>query len=822
MYINQQKLTEKALFDYYMVSSSRDTEVYSAFPYYLDKKSFDNMVEATTVLDGLVRRILTKMLSENSYENIILDDFELRNEIFGLSVELPPFFWTRYDAFEREEGGIFFSEFNYDKPCAQREILMSDMMKPCNNPNSNFSSEFIKGFKSAWQDFTDIDTSPVVAILVDPGHYEELHLAYLFIDILKPLNYKFIIVGGNNLYVENDNVLAFKQKVDIILKLFPTEFSNELNQFKDILKLYNEGKVLILNDPRSIFVQSKSLFASLWKLALDDSDFLTDIEKRIIKETLPYTKIFDISMIDELRSNKDKYVIKAAFGRYSEEVYIGKMHSDTEWDETIEYVRDSEKVHIVQEFCQIKKQRVLKYNGTCYDEVDAFGNFGLFMVNGEYSGISLRFSQDYLSLDENVWISSVGIRDRTLNVNKCLKKEKNLIWDNINNYAAFKHGYTCGYTGWYKSFSLDNLVLQEEVYQELVDATQDISAIFKKARDYAIENIDIIGPVLGISDNLIELIKNEHTDKFTFIGRYDWVMDSVGNLKLLELNSETPAGMMESLVLNPLLKEQLNIVEEDPNQQMKHLIRECFADIINDYKKFKDIKKVGFVSSTYGEDWYNTTIILDQLEELLYEFELGEISGINVDDGKIKLYGKELDAIFRYYPLDWLDKDEYYEGVIEAMKNETLSINPPSTIISQSKAFFALIYELRNNNFFEAEQCNIIDKYIPKTYLSLSKALNGVFCAKPYFEREGNSVAFSFKQPFLSREITDYVFQEWIDIQSVSMDVCTTESTSKEIVYPIIGTYVVGEKFGGIYTRAGSSITNKWVMFLPTYIEKNL
>jgi len=443
------------------------------------------------------------------------------------------------------------------------------------------------------------------------------------------------------------------------------------------------------------------------------------------------------------------------------------------------------------------------------------------MVDGDFSGVSLRFSSDFLSLDESVWISSVGIRDRTLHINKYLNEDKKLKWDSINNYAAFTNGYTGGHTGWYKSFSLENLVLQRDVYEELVEATQRITAIFKKVRDYVLENIDIIGPVLGISDNLIELLKNKHTDKLTFIGRFDWVMDSIGNLKLLELNSETPAGLMESIVLNPVIKKQLNITAEDPNQQMNKLICKCFIDIVNDYQKVNDIKKVGFVTSTVGEDWYNTTIILKQLQNLPYNFELGEMSGLKASQGKIKLYGSELDAIFRYYPLDWFDKDEYHEGVIASMKEETLSINPPSTIISQSKAFFALIYELRNNNFFGDSDCNIIDKYIPKTYLSPQKDLNGVFCAKTYFEREGNSVAFSFKQPFLSRDINDYVFQEWIDIQTVCVDVETTNSSSKEIVYPVIGTFVIGEQFGGIYTRAGSSITNKWVVFLPTYIENS-
>jgi len=55
----------------------------------------------------------------------------------------------------------------------------------------------------------------------------------------------------------------------------------------------------------------------------------------------------------------------------------------------------------------------------------------------------------------------------------------------------------------------------------------------------------------------------------------------------------------------------------------------------------------------------------------------------------------------------------------------------------QSKAFMALIYELRNKDFFEEAECNIIDKYLPKTYLMPQKALKEIFCAKPHFELEG-------------------------------------------------------------------------------------
>ena len=821
-----------------MVSSCRDSEVYSPFPFYLEKDVFEKMVDSTLILNNIVKRLLKHVISNaikdsNRDSNmgtikdtirVWLDEFENKGEIFNLPLEIPDFFWVRYDAFEREDGGIFFSEFNYDKPCAQREIAMADMMKPAGNPNEHFEEKFLLGFKSQCERFFGeqvADRQLCVAILVDPGHYEELHLAHLYLDFLEPLGYKVIIIGGKNLYIEDNILWAFGQKVDVLLRQFPTEFCGEIEAYKGILGLYSQKKVLLLNDPRAIVAQAKSLFATLWDMVLEENDFLTMEEKQVIRDTLPYTSLFSQDKVAELIKNKDKYVIKAAFGRFSEEVYIGVMHTDEEWLTTIEYILNCDKKHIIQQFCPIKKQSVHRFNGNCYEATDAHGNFGIYLVNEEFAGVSLRFSSDYLSCDDIVWINSVGISERRFDIKKFNMKDISKcrldIWNKINNKAAFEYGYTGGYTSINESYSLDRLCLSRDLYCEIRKATEEVSQLFKKVQDYAISNIEVIGPALGLSNQLCKAVKHCEIDSFTFIGRYDWVVDSRGSLKLLEVNSETPAGLMESLVLSKLIKQNTDIKERDPNEALSDMIRNSFGDIASQLKKKQTVKKVGIVSCTSGEDWYNTTILHEQLKSLPYDFILGEVAGLYAGESGLELYGNKLDAVYRYYPLDWFDKDEFFDGVIEKMST-TPSINPTSTIITQSKAFFALLYELKGKGFFEQREKDLINKYIPKTYLAPKKSLNGLFCAKPWFDREGNSVRFSFKEPFfMQEEGQDYVFQEWIDIHGIELDVYSTVGKEKKRLFPVIGAYVAGQNFCGIYTRAGSSITDRWAVFLPTY-----
>lgn len=817
----QQCLTDKILFDYYMVSSIRENEVYTPFPFYQKKAIFNKMIESAYILDKLVKKITQHILDKDESIPFKMDYFELKDKIIGLDIQLPPFFWSRYDAFCREDGSIFFSEFNYDKPCAQREIAVSNMINPKNNPNSNFIEKFREGFNYLCKQFREPMKKLNVAVMVDPGHYEELHLAEFYIDVLKPLNCEFLIVGGKNIYTENGKVVAFGREIDVILRQFPTEYLFEIPEFEEILELYQAGKVLMINDPRAIIGQSKSLFATLWEMVEKEHEILTLEEIRVIYDTIPYTKVFEPGMIEQLRQNKDKYVIKASFGRYSEEVYIGKLYLEKEWEELIKYVSTNEKLHIVQDFCQIRSEKVLKFNGSFYEETKAFGNFGIYLVNGDFAGVSLRFSKDFLSCDDLVWISAVGLTDRSLYVKKIIKDRQRLEkWNKINDFIAFEHGYTGGYQGAQEAFLINPLILDYDIYDELKTATLKIAKIFKQTTDFVKKNSDIICPVLGIDSELVELITISHTELMCFIGRMDWVLDSKGDLKLLEFNSETPAGIQESAILNELILNELDINAINPNKDMKKLIKTSFLKIIDDYKKVKDIKNIGFVTLAYGEDWYNTTILSEIVNDIPINKVIGDVSGLEVRDNKLYLYGNCLDALYRYYPLDWLVDDYYYKGVINALKYGTLSINCPSTFISQSKAFMALVHELRKNGFYNHEQSEIIKKYIPLTTLIPKKEFEGIFCAKPYFGREGQGVTFGFKQPFYTENESEYIYQEWIDIQKIHMDVCSIYGSKKEFGYPVIGTYLIGDDFGGIYTRAGDCITDRWAVYVPTFIKK--
>lgn len=819
--MKQEDLITSFNFEYYLPSSPRELESFAPRASYLKPAVFHKMVNSAAVLYRLVERLVCQYLEQPALHSaLVLPDFPLRRRVLELGCELKPFFWVRYDAFERADGGIFFSEFNYDKPSLQREIIISDMFNPQGNPNSGFAEKFRQAISSLWVKYGNGSRRPKVAMLVDPNHYDECHLAFLFSDLLKPLGYQCRVVGGRNLSVKGDRLWAFGELVDLVLHQYPTEFSHEIHDYAGLLQLYDHGAILVLNDPRAIIPQAKSMFAYLWELLQNSPAALSSEEQAAVRETIPYTRMFNPLYIEELLVDREHWVLKSVFGRYSEAVYIGAMMNDREWLDTINYVIHSNNPHIMQEFVPIKRRVVPCHNGRGFEDTVAFGNYGIYFTCGDFTGTCVRWSTDYLSHDETVWFTPVGVRNAVpefLKIQTIRKseRERRILWQETALQAAFKYDYTRVYTGEEESFSIDPVIISHSLYEELAQATEALARLFVKTRILVQENYSILGPLLGMPDKLGEMLRSDHFPWLTFIGRLDWALDNKGRLRLLELNTDTPGGL-EAIGLNRLI-EQYFPHAIDPNREMPHLLTQKFSEYVDSLGR--DIRNLGMVACAGDEeDWS----ILKQMGSILglrvEKLAYGDISGLHFRNGAVNLNGEKLDGIFRYYPLDWL-ADEKHNRALTCL-TRTLTLNPPCALIPQSKAFLALVWQLMREDFYTSGERELIEHYLVPTYLSWP----GRPCIiKPYLEREGQGVLFSrgLSQEELSvLNDKDMVYQELVNIQTLDIESHTSYNRRYQVVYPILGAFLVADQFAGIYTRLGARITDRYAVVGPTFVEE--
>jgi len=817
---NQIKYTEDVLFNNYMVSSLGEEYVHSQIPFYFDKDTYNNMVFYSEEINRISLRILKGIT--NTHKDLLnyFDNFLFRDKIFNLKCPIAPMFWTRYDTFRNEKNDVYFAEFNYDKPCGQKEMHLAGKSDFDGNLNVEFIDNMIKALEEICYSFSGCGEKINVGFLMDPCHYEELHHSYYFKHILKNTNINIVQVGPSNLSVKDGYVYGYSNiKLPIILRLFPTEFFYEISNINEILECVNNENVLLINDPRIIAIQAKGFFAYMWNLVKEDSNVLSLDDKKVISKCVPYTEILKLSDMEEVIKNKDNYVVKSSLGRYSQEVYIGKLYTQEKWNEQMKVVSESNKIHIRQNLINIKQEYT--YTPSPYNmntPTLAFGNFGVYLINYKAQGFLIRWSKSFLTNDNYTWMCPLGVKDFPISIKKFNPKNRKEIWNDIIENVTFKYNFTGAYTNINEYISLDSIIVKEYLYKEMLTVSNKFCELLKRIYPYIQENMELFGPILGIPEDLYKLVSTSLTSALCALGRIDFVVDNNGDLKILEFNSETPAGLVEAIGVNSIVKEKLNIEYDNPNKNLGEDIRESFYSILEELKKFKKIKTIGVVTSWYYEDIYTSKLIAEILEELKeYNIIFGNIYDLKVINNRLYLYGKEIDAIYRHYPLDWFYYEKEMKEIIEPLNSGDYLINPGHTLITQSKALFAVIHELMGKEFFSEQDENFILKYIPYTCLEPDNKLSSDCVAKPYLSREGAGIELSFNE--ISPEQDGVVFQNRVNIKPLYTKIYSTIKEYSKYQFPVMGVYITNDKPSGLFTRMGDFITNKNAIYMSTYIK---
>lgn len=815
--------TEDVLFNNYMVSAYGEEYVHSQIPFYFEKDVYDKITYYSEVINNLSLKILKDINGRHKKLLDYFDDFQLKSNIFNLECEISPMYWTRYDTFIDEENNVKFAEFNYDKPCGQKEMHLAGKLEFNGNINKNFIDNLIKEFLLIATEYCNSNEKINVGFLMDPCHYEELHHSYYFKHIFQNTNINIVQVGPNNLSVIDGEVYAYSQiKLKIILRLFPTEFFYEIRNIEEILEVFNKGNVLIINDPRIIAIQAKGFFAYLWELVKSNSELISNEEKTVIESCIPYTELFDETKIESVLKNKNECVVKASLGRYSQEVYIGKLYDYPVWKEELKNIINIKKMHIIQQLIHIRQDYTYAPDiNNINTPMLAYGNFGTYIMRKKVKGFLVRWGTKLITDDYSTWMNPIGVDEFPIKLKKLDIKDRKELYEKLCENLAFGYGFTGEYTNIHEAISLDILTLENKLYEEIVFASERFCSILEKIYKTIQSNIDIFGPILGIPEDLYRIVKNTTVSHLCALGRIDFCIDNESNLKILEFNSETPAGIIESLEINSFIKREFSLDYKNPNEKFREKIKLILKKIIEDIEIKKVVKNIAVVTCWYYEDIYNTNIIAEILKEFKnYNIIFGNVYDLKVKEDKIYLYNEEIDAIYRYYPLDWFYYDRNMRFLIEPLSKGDYLINPGHTIITQSKVLFAFIYEILGKGIISYEDEQFVLKYIPYTTMEKDKKLSYDYLIKPYLGREGQNIQMNYDESNIEMD-DEVIFQDRINIRPIKQKIYSTLKCDECFKFPIIGAYITGDKFSGIYTRMGDIITDKNAVYISTYINSN-
>lgn len=330
---------------------------------------------------------------------------------------------------------------------------------------------------------------------------------------------------------------------------------------------------------------------------------------------------------------------------------------------------------------------------------------------------------------------------------------------------------------------------------------------------------------LGVPSNLWEDSIKEKISNITSYGRFDWMFDKDGALKLLEFNSETPFGFKEAIDYHNNLYNYFSEFQNG-NSKMGILLQKSVYKSLYE-QNFTPIDRIAIIGDLMDEEEYETYDVLKR--EINYNAQnVFTDSIVNLKALNNEIYLEREDSLFpidflqTFYSAEWMAYDEGHEDFVNALNNNSLKlINPTSTLILHSKGLFALIWFLYLEENILEDHSETIKNYIPYTsFLETEFIHERKFVAKPLHHREGNGVEIRTRVSY--KEDDNLIYQKYIDSVELLYPLADKDFNRKnELLKPTIGTYLIDEQFAGYYSRLSKEICGAhFSVFTPTFIDK--
>ncbi|XEC97268.1 glutathionylspermidine synthase family protein [Paenibacillus tarimensis] len=359
---------------------------------------------------------------------------------------------------------------------------------------------------------------------------------------------------------------------------------------------------------------------------------------------------------------------------------------------------------------------------------------------------------------------------------------------------------------------LDQVVaMREDVYLEMESACSRLWMIFDKAARFAIGRHDIYA-MIAIPEVLWKGLDELTPYPAGFLSRYarfDFAVSGAGEVKLLELNADTPTGYVEASVATPWMCEQYGV--SSPNIRMPELVAAAWSEERPDTAS----------CVAYGEHAEDSGTIDMLVKHSGQTVKCVDCLDLWVDNGVLKdSDGRPIRSMFALYPKEWMAIDDGGDALAYAIENGNLQMsNSMHAILLQSKGLQALIWGLYElNMLFDDKERETIGKYMLPTY---NKAVfDGSYVSKSMFGREGGSVKLYNEKGVLEEKdeagfdtsrLFPRVYQKRAELAQIEL--------AEGRFHLLTGMFVINGIPCGLLGRAGGQITGNTSHFVAIGVK---
>ncbi len=342
------------------------------------------------------------------------------------------------------------------------------------------------------------------------------------------------------------------------------------------------------------------------------------------------------------------------------------------------------------------------------------------------------------------------------------------------------------------------LIITEEEHRELERLTEALDQETIKAEEFLNNNLKLAKPLALPRQirNELKNMKNYKANRHIRLMRYDFHPIIEGGFAISEVNSDVPGGFAEASLMPEIALEVL----DNDNYYFTN-----FGEILTNsfVKKVKPHGKVMLVHCTsYSDDRQVMQFLGDKLEYLGFDTIYAAADHVRFSNNKAYsiLDGNhgQVDAIFRFTPLEWLIgvKPKRWQGYFDTT---TTSCNHPIAIFAQTKRF-PLVWDTLEGEGIDLSTWRAL---LPETIeVKDAKNRNG-FIYKPACGRVGEGITIKEacqegEYGKIMKDIRKHPKRYLAQKRFNSLPLITDEG---ETFHVCLGSYTVDGKAAGYYAR---------------------
>jgi glutathionylspermidine synthase len=310
---------------------------------------------------------------------------------------------ARADLFLTNEG-IVTAELNCDTPTGEAEaVVLGRLAKAAHpgltDPNQGLEERFCSMIDAlATRELLDAGSASTAVSganrtigLVYPTEFtEDLSLVRLYKRWLEARGHRVVLGSPYNLARAQDGGMSlFDTRIDVVLRHYKTDWWGErVSAWDDeeladaeplggplgaTLEALLERRVSIVNPFGAVLPQNKRSMAFMW----EHLHRFSSESQEIIERHVPITSRCESMHGEQLRAQKDDWVLKSDYGAEGDEVTVGRLTDAATWAASLEHAR---KGHWIAQ----------RYFSAKTDAAGQGVNFGVYLVAGRAAGIYAR------------------------------------------------------------------------------------------------------------------------------------------------------------------------------------------------------------------------------------------------------------------------------------------------------------------------------------------------------------------------------------------------------------------------------------------------